>query len=82
MAEELPAASDEDLAMLDRRLAKLKNRQPFRPFAIELRDGRRLRVEACDRIARSPGGREVVVHDPAGRFQRVELADVRRVDQN
>jgi hypothetical protein len=54
--------------------------QPFRPFAIHLANGGRLRVNHEDFVALNPSGREMIVYLPDSSHQIVTLSMVTRLE--
>ena len=47
--------------------------RPFRPFTVHLADGREIVVEHPEFLAQAPSGRTVVVYQPIGAFNIVDL---------
>jgi hypothetical protein len=52
--------------MTIRQVQEAMHRQPFRPFAVRLADGRSFDVKHPDFIAYAPNGRELTIHDDDG----------------
>ena len=53
--------------------------EPFRPYFIELADGRRFRVPQRYNLARAPDGTEIAVAAGRDSFEFVQVADIARV---
>jgi hypothetical protein len=62
------------------KIREVLHAQPFRPFAIHLADGDRLRVVHEDFVALEPAGREMIVYLPDSSHQIVTLAMVTRLE--
>jgi hypothetical protein len=62
------------------KIREVLHAQPFRPFAVHLADGGRLRVEHEDFVALDPSGREMIVYLPNSSHQIVTLAMVTRLE--
>lgn len=62
------------------KIREVLHAQPFRPFAIHLADGGRLRVEHEDFVALDPSGREMIVYLRDSSHQIVTLAMVTRIE--
>ena len=58
---------------------KLLHAQPFRAFAIHVADGGRIPVKHEDFVALAPTGREMIVYQPDGDYQVVDVLQVARV---
>jgi len=56
------------------RMRELRLARPFKPFAIRLRDGRRITIRRGDGFALSPAGHRIVVMEP--RYQSIELESI------
>ncbi len=52
---------------------RLYDAQPFQPFVMHLADGRNLAVAHREFLAMSPVGRTLVVYQPDGSFDIVDL---------
>ncbi|HZN68784.1 MAG TPA: hypothetical protein VFB66_26125 [Tepidisphaeraceae bacterium] len=59
--------------MTTERLNEMLDARPFRPFALRLADGELVRVEHPEFVARSPGGRTVVVFSPDDHMKILDL---------
>ena len=59
--------------MTTNEIRKLHEASPFRPFLIHIADGRKVRVAHPDFMATAPAARTVVVYQPDGSFEIVEL---------
>lgn len=57
----------------------LLHAQPFRPFLIHVADGGRIPVAHEDFIALAPTGREMIVYQPDGTWQVVDVLLVTRL---
>jgi len=57
----------------------LLHAQPFRPFLIHVADGGRIPVNHEDFIALAPTGREMLVYQPDGTWQVVDVMLVTRL---
>lgn len=55
------------------KLREVVRHQPFRPFQINLADGRSIRVPHGEFLAMSPSGRTVIVYQADDSFEIVEL---------
>jgi hypothetical protein len=53
--------------------------QPFRPFLIHVADGGRVLVKHEDFVALAPTGREMIVYQPDGDYQVVDVLLVTRL---
>jgi hypothetical protein len=49
------------------------NAQPFRPFTMNLADGRSILVNHREFVASSPSGRTVIVYQPDDSYEVVDL---------
>ena len=58
---------------------KLLHAQPFRPFHIHVADGGRIPVKHEDFVALAPTGRELIVYQPDGDYQIVDVLLVMRL---
>jgi hypothetical protein len=58
---------------------KLLHAHPFKPFVIYCADGGQLRVAHEDFVAVAPTGREVIVYQPDGDYQVVDIMLVTRL---
>ena len=58
---------------------KLLHVQPFRPFLIYFADGGRIAVKHEDFVALAPTGRELIVYQPNGDYQGVDVMLVTRL---
>ena len=58
---------------------KLLHTQPFRPFIMHFADGGRVAVKHEDFIAVAPIGREMIVYQPDGDYQVVDVMLVTRL---
>ena len=58
---------------------KLLHAQPFRPFQIHVADGGRIPVKHEDFVALAPTGRELIVYQPDGDYQIVDVVLVTRL---
>lgn len=47
--------------------------EPFKPFRLHLADGRSLDVEHPEFVARTPGGRTLIVTSPDESFEVIDL---------
>ncbi len=56
-------------------------REPFQPFELELKDGRRIRVVARERIGLSPNGGSVFVIEPGDRSSLLRVDQIVSVRQ-
>ena len=54
-------------------IQKAYRAQPFHPFALHLADGRNIRVEHPEFMALSPTGRSVLVIQPDGGYEVVDV---------
>jgi hypothetical protein len=63
------------------KLEQFHKTQPFRPFRINLADGRYLDIEHPEFLARTPTGRTVVVVKPDETFEVIDLLLVTSLDQ-
>lgn len=54
-------------------LRKLHQARPFRPFIIQVADGRQFRVRHNEFLSHSETGRTVVVHGPGDSFEMLDL---------
>lgn len=54
-------------------LKKLHESRPFRPFEFHLADGRALRVDHPEFLARSPSGRTAVLYGADDSFEIIDL---------
>ena len=59
--------------MTSERLKETLDARPFRPFALRLAEGELVRVDHPELIARSPGGRTVVVFSPNDQMKILDL---------
>jgi len=57
----------------------LLHAQPFRPFLIHVADGGRIPVKHEDFVALAPTGREMLVYQPDGTWQVVDVMLVTRL---
>jgi len=64
---------EEAVSMQMKELRKVYKAQPFVPFAIHIADGRKVRVDRPDFMARSPAVRATVVFDKTGGFEIIDL---------
>lgn len=63
-------------------LAKLHNQRPFKPFVIQLADGRSMRVSHPEMLARPPrAGRTFTVYDDEGLASIIDLLLVVNLDE-
>ncbi|MEX2175303.1 MAG: hypothetical protein WD872_13155 [Pirellulaceae bacterium] len=62
------------------RFVETLNLQPFRPFTIHLADGKTVPVASREFVASSPVGRTVVVFDPEGRMNILDLLLVTKLE--
>lgn len=60
-------------------VSKLLHAQPFRPFIIHFADGGRVTVQHEDFVALAPTGREMLVYQPDGDYQVVDVMLVTRL---
>jgi hypothetical protein len=60
-------------------VCKLLRAQPFRPFLIHFADGGRIQVKHEDFVALAPTGREMIVYQPDGDYQVVDVMLVTRL---
>lgn len=58
---------------------KLLHAHPFRPFLIHFADGGSLTVKHEDFVALAPTGREMIVYQPDGDYQVVDVMLVTRL---
>ena len=58
---------------------KLLHAQPFRPFHIHVADAGRIPVKHEDFVALAPTGRELIVYQPDGDYQIVDVLLVTRL---
>ena len=54
-------------------IRKLLHAHPFKPFLIYFADGGRMRVAHEDFVAVAPTGREIIVYQPDGDYQVVDV---------
>ncbi len=54
--------------------------QPFKPFRLNLADGRHLEIHHPEFVARSPSGRTAIVYKPDESFEIVDLLLVVSID--
>jgi hypothetical protein len=52
---------------------KLLHAEPFRPFLIHVADGGRIPVKHEDFVALAPTGREMIVYQPDGMWQVIDV---------
>ena len=57
-------------------LAKFHEARPFQAFVMRLTDGRQVRVEHPELLARSSSGRTVIVYTSGDWFEQVDLLHV------
>lgn len=50
--------------------------RPFRPFAIHLADGNKLRVPHPDFVSLSPAGRTLVIYEGEGDHEQANILDL------
>jgi hypothetical protein len=55
---------------------------PFRPFAVQMNDGRRIPVIGSEHIALGPLGRTIAVCTPDDRFHILEVASIKDLERN
>ena len=67
--------------MTSDRLEEMFKAQPFRPFDIRLADGRAVRVQHPEFIARSPSGRTAVVFQPDDSMTVIDVFLAVRLDK-
>jgi len=60
-------------------IRKLLHAQPFRAFTIHVADGGRISVKHEDFVALAPTGREMIVYQPDGDYQVVDVLLVTRL---
>ena len=60
-------------------IRRLLHAQPFRPFLIHVADGGRVPVKHEDFVALAPTGREMIVYQPDGGYQVVDVLLVTRL---
>ncbi|HMJ66796.1 MAG TPA: hypothetical protein VK615_15755 [Candidatus Binatia bacterium] len=58
---------------------KLLHAEPFRPFLIHVADGGRIPVKHEDFVALAPTGREMIVYQPDGMWQVIDVMLVTRL---
>ena len=58
---------------------KLLHSEPFRPFLIHVADGGRIPVKHEDFVALAPTGREMIVYQPDGMWQVIDVMLVTRL---
>ena len=63
-------------------IRNLLHAEPFRPFAIHVADGGRIRVVHPDFVAVAPTGREMSVYQPDGDHQIIDVLMVTRLEIN
>lgn len=61
-------------------IQKLLHAQPFRPFLIHVADGGRIPVKHEDFVALAPTGREMLVYQPDGDYQVIDVMLVTRLE--
>ena len=61
-------------------IRKLLHAEPFKPFNIHFADGGRLAVKHEDFVALAPTGREMLVYQPNGDYQVVDVMLVTRLE--
>jgi hypothetical protein len=66
-------------AMKIDQVRRLLHAQPFRPFLIHVADGGRIPVKHEDFVALAPTGREMIVYQPDGTWQVVDVVLVTRL---
>jgi hypothetical protein len=59
--------------MTAEQLRAMREANPFRPFTIQLADGRSLSVPHRDFVSQSPGGRTIIVYGSDEAFSVVDL---------
>ena len=60
-------------------IRKLLHAQPFRAFTIHVADGGRISVKHEHFVALAPTGREMIVYQPDGDYQAVDVLLVTRL---
>jgi hypothetical protein len=60
-------------------IRNLLHAEPFRPFLIHVADGGRISVKHEDFVALAPTGREMIVYQPDGDHQIVDVMMVTRL---
>lgn len=60
-------------------IRSLLHAQPFRPFLIYVADGGRIPVKHEDFVALAPTGREMIVYQPEGTWQVIDVPLVTRL---
>jgi hypothetical protein len=70
--------------MTTKEIRKLHEASPFRPFVIHMADGRKVRVVHPEFMATAPPARTIVVYQPDGSFEIVDvlLVTALRVQMN
>ncbi len=59
--------------MTTREIRELYDARPFRPFAIHMADGRRVKVEHPEFMSFAPSGRSVHVFEPDGSAHWIDM---------
>ena len=59
--------------MTTHEIRHLQDARPFRPFTIHMADGRKVQVFHPEFMASAPAARTVVVYQPDGSFQIVDI---------
>ena len=61
-------------------IRNLLHAEPFRPFLVHVADGGRIPVKHEDFVALAPTGREMIVYQPDGDHQIVDVMMVTRLE--
>ena len=61
-------------------IRKMLHNQPFREFVIVVADGGRIPVKHEDFVAVAPTGREMIVYQPDGSYNAVDIMLVTRLE--
>ena len=61
-------------------IRKMLHNQPFREFVIVVADGGRIPVKHEDFVAVAPTGREMIVYQPDGSYNNVDIMLVTRLE--
>ena len=64
------------------RVRELYNAQPFQPFAVRMRDGRRIAVAKRENIGRGPLGYTIAVFAPDDSLHILEVAAIKDLERN
>jgi hypothetical protein len=61
-------------------IRKMLHNQPFREFVVVVADGGRIPVKHEDFVAVAPTGREMIVYQPDGSYNTVDIMLVTRLE--